>query len=486
VIQRPAGARAAPHPISPGIDPDDRVDPPGKENDMEERKFRWRRTAGLLAAVALVASACSSNTGSAAPSTGGEASAPATGGESPAASGGGGGTLGGTVSVIGTWTGTEQDNFMAVVAPWEQQTGAKVSYTGTRDINAVLSTGIQSGLLPDLAGLPGPGQMAEYYKAGALKTLDDTLDTATYKSETSPGLVALGTIDNKTTGIFIKADIKGLFWYNKDAYKAGDPTSFDDLLAKGKQTADSLGGDAKTFCVGLESGAATGWPGTDWIEGFVLHQAGPDVYDKWIAGTQTWSSPEIKAAFQAFGNVIDNTFGGSKNALATNFVASGDHLFGAKPGCVFVNHATFITDDFKKTGGAKDGQFDFFPFPDINTQFAGAVEGSGDLFGMFNDTPQAKSLIAYLATAPAQSIWVGKGGALSANKSVTNYPNDILKKAAADLAAAKLFRFDASDNMPQAMNDAFLKGIVDYTKDPSKLDSVLSNLDTVQKSAYGG
>ncbi len=48
---------------------------------------------------------------------------------------------------------------MAMVKPWEDSTGATVQYTGTRDINAILSTGIQSGLLPDLAGLPGPGQM---------------------------------------------------------------------------------------------------------------------------------------------------------------------------------------------------------------------------------------------------------------------------------------------------------------------------------------
>ena len=451
---------------------------------MEERTFRWRRTAGFLAAIVLVAAACSSGGNASTAPTGGGASAPAgseAAGSAPAGSGG----AGGSVSVIGTWTGAEQDAFLAMVAPWETQTGTKVQYTGTRDINAVLSTGIQSGLLPDLAGLPGPGQMAEYYKAGALKALDDVLDVSTYKSETSPALVELGTLESKITGIFIKADIKGLFWFNKDVYKAGDPTTYDDLLAKGKQTADSIGGDAKTFCVGLESGAATGWPATDWIEGFVLHQSGPDVYDKWTTGQQKWSSPEIKQAFQAFGNVVENSFGGAKNVLATNFVASGDHLFSKPPGCVFVNHATFITDAFKKTGGAKDGQFDFFPFPDINTSFAGAVEGSGDLFGMFNDTPQAKSLIAYLATAQAQSIWVGKGGAISANKNVTNYPSDILKKAAGDLAAAKIFRFDASDNMPQAMNDAFFKGIVDYTKDASKLDSVLTNLDTVQTSAYG-
>jgi alpha-glucoside transport system substrate-binding protein len=456
--------------------------------DMEERTFRWRRTAGFLAAIVLVTAACSSGGGaSPAASTGGGASAPAgsaAAGSAPAGSGGAG-QLGGTVSVIGTWTGAEQDSFLAMVAPWETQTGAKVQYTGTRDINNILSTGIQSGLLPDLAGLPGPGQMAEYYKAGALKTLDDVLDTATYKSETSPGLVALGTLEDKITGIFIKADVKGLFWYNTGVYKGGQPTTYDDLLAKAKQTAATIGGDAKAFCVGLESGAATGWPGTDWIEGFLLHQSGPDVYDKWIAGTQKWSSPEIKQAFQAFGTVIENAYGGSKNVLATNFVASGDKLFSKPPGCVFVNHATFITDAFKKTGGAKDGEFDFYPFPDINPAFSGTVEGSGDLFGMFNDTPQAKSLIAYLATAQAQSVWVGRGGALSANKSVTNYPNDILKKAAASLAAAKTFRFDAGDNMPQAMNDAFNKGVATYTQDASKLDSVLSNLDTVQASAYG-
>ena len=151
---------------------------------------------------------------------------------------------------------------------------------------------------------------------------------------------------------------------------------------------------------------------------------------------------------------------------------------------MFLNLGSFITDAFKKTGGAKDGQFDFYPFPDINPAYAGAVEGGGDLFGMFNDTPQAKSLIAYLATPEAQAIWVGRGGAISANKQVTNYPNDIVKKAAAALVAAKIFRFDASDLMPQAMNDAFWKGIVSYTQDPSKLDSILTNLDTVQGTSY--
>src|SRR5262252_4474783 len=93
-----------------------------------------------------------------------------------------------TVNVIGTWGGDEQAAFLAMVKPWEDQTGAKVKYTGTRDINTVLTTGVASGVLPDLAGLPGPGQMAEYAKSGSLVALDDVLDLPTYQKDTAPAL----------------------------------------------------------------------------------------------------------------------------------------------------------------------------------------------------------------------------------------------------------------------------------------------------------
>ena len=445
---------------------------------------RIPRGVTLLAVAGLLVAACTSGT-SATPSAGSATGAPAASG-SPAASSG---QIGGKVTVIGTWGGSEQDSFLAMVKPFEDQTGIKVEYTGTRDLNAVLTTGVASGILPDLAGLPGPGQMAEYARSGALKPLNDVLDLSQYKADTATALVDLGTVDGKITGVFIKAAVKGLIWYNPGVYTAGAPTSWDDLQAKAKAAAAAVaGGKTKPWCVGLESGAASGWPGTDWIEDFVLRQAGPDIYDKWVAGKQKWTSPEIKAAFQAFGQVVspDEVYGGPKTVVTTNFGDGGNPLFTTPPGCIFHHQASFITDFFKKQGGAKDGQFDFFPFPDINPQYAGAVEGAGDLFGMFNDTPQARALMKYLVTAEAQSIWVGRGGALSANTKVTNYPDAISKRSAAILANAKIFRFDASDLMPQAMNDAFWKAILDYTVDPTKLDSILTNLDTIQASAYGG
>jgi len=45
-----------------------------------------------------------------------------------------------------------------------------------------------------------------------------------------------------------------------------------------------LTGDMKEWCVGVESGGVSGWPGMDWIEDFFLRQLGPDVYTKWVKG----------------------------------------------------------------------------------------------------------------------------------------------------------------------------------------------------------
>ena len=278
---------------------------------------RRRLVAGLVAAV-LVVGACSSGGTTTAPPA---ASAGASAGPESAAPSSGGGQLGGTVTVIGTWGGSEQESFLAMVAPFEAATGVDVQYTGTRDINTVLSTGVASGILPDVAGLPGPGQLTEWAKSGALKPLDDVLDVATYTAETAPALVALGTVDGKISGVFIKAAVKGLIWFNPANYTGGAPATWDALEATAAAPAKNL------WCVGLESGAASGWPGTDWIEDFVLRQSGPDVYDAWVAGTQKWTSPEIKTAFEAFGKVITESYGGSDTVLTTNFGDGGNQLF---------------------------------------------------------------------------------------------------------------------------------------------------------------
>jgi alpha-glucoside transport system substrate-binding protein len=421
----------------------------------------WIRRLAPLAVIAVAAAGCSSS-----------------GGDDD------GDIRGDTVTVIGTWGGDEQEAFLAMVKPWEEETGATVKYTGTRDLNTVLTTGVASGVLPDLAGLPGPGQMAEYAQAGALVPLQDVLDIDTYLADTAPSLVELGRTDGQVYGVFIKAAVKGLIWFNPSVHDFGanPPSTWDDLIEQGEANQ----GDAEAlWCVGIESGAASGWPATDWIEDIVLRTAGAEVYGQWYRGEVKWTDPRIREAFQLYvDDVLGNAYGGLQTVAATNFEVAGDPLFADPPGCVFHHQASFITG----LGGFKDAQagtdYNFIPFPDINPAHAGGVEGAGDLFGMFNDTPAARSLMRYLVTAEAQDIWVQRGGALSPNKNATSYPDDISAASAQILAEAQSFVFDASDLMPQAMNDAFWRGMVALSSGSASLDEVLADLDEAQADAY--
>jgi alpha-glucoside transport system substrate-binding protein len=399
--------------------------------------------------------------------------------------------LGGRVSVLGTWSGSEQDSFMAMVQPFIDQTGTQVDYEGTRDLNAVLTTRVQGNNPPDLAGLPGPGPMADFARQGKLVDLSSIVDQQAMRDEYAPTWIQLGTVDNKLVGIFIKAATKGSIWYDPKTLQrfsnGQNPKTWDDLTRMTQQIQQS---GATPWCVGLESGSASGWPGTDWIEDLVLRQSGPDVYQSWYQGKQAWASPELRNAFQAFGQVIadGSAYGGRQFILSTNFGDAGNPLFTNPPGCYLHHQLSAITDFFTKANPSlQPGQdFSYFPFPDINAQYSGSLEAAGDLFGMFKDTPQARQLIEYLTTPEAQAIWVKRGGALSPNKRVTadQYPDEISRNQAQDLVNAKTVVFDASDQMPDAMNQAFFTAILNFVQNPGNLDSILSDLDRTRADAY--
>jgi alpha-glucoside transport system substrate-binding protein len=388
--------------------------------------------------------------------------------------------LGGSISILATWTGSEEESFRAMIQPWVDATGVTVNYQGTRDMGTILSQAIQAGGtgLPDVAGVPGPGEAAEWAAAGALKELS-FIDLAAYQESSS--LADLGVIDGKLYGIFTKAAVKGLIWYNTANYDGTVPATYDELLAIDPAPAENL------WCNAWESGGDSGWPGTDWVEDFVIRQSGPDVYDSWVAGELAWTSPEIKAAFEAVADVIENSAGGGTYINATNFFNVGDGLFADPPTCKFVHQASFIsTDGFEKVSGATSDQYDFFVMPTINPEFAGAITGGGDEFGMFNDTPQARSLIQYLITPEAQAIWAGRGGYIAANKNVPTsaYKDASDRKAGEAVAAATVFRFDGGDNMPGLMKSSFFDAMVKLATNPADIDAILAELDTIQEQAY--
>ncbi|MGH8774796.1 MAG: ABC transporter substrate-binding protein [Jiangellaceae bacterium] len=401
---------------------------------------------------------------------------------------GDGDASGGSVSVLVVWGGAELESFEAMLAPFEEETGTQVEIESTRDLNAVLETRLAGGNPPDVAGLPGPGPMAEFARNGDLQPLpQEVLDVL--EADYDEGVITDSTVDDELVGIFVKTSVKGLIWYNPAAFEAGGYTVPEDWDGLTALVDDAASAGTSPWGIGLESGGDTGWPATDWIEDFVIRQSGPDVYDQWVNGELAWSSDEIRSAFEAFGQwATDDEFvsGGSNAVLTTPFGNGGDCLFAEPPGCLLHHQASFITTFFEENNpgvAAAGTTYDFFPMPGID--FDGVVY-AGDLFGMFNDTPQARALMEYLVTADAQQIWVERGGALSANQNVPleAYPDETSRRSGEFLVGAEAIRFDGSDKMPAEMNRGFFTAVLEYVQNPDNLDSVLEELDSVQESAY--
>ena len=84
------------------------------------------------------------------------------------------------------------------------------------------------------------------------------------------GWPELATVDGKVYGVPARANVKSLVWYSPTAFADKGyeiPTTLEELTA----LSDKIVADGGIpWCVGIESGVATGWPITDWFEDFML------------------------------------------------------------------------------------------------------------------------------------------------------------------------------------------------------------------------
>jgi len=397
----------------------------------------------------------------------------------------------GTINVLGVWGGDELESFQAMVAPWEMQTGGAMGFSGTRDLIAILTTRVEAGNPPDVAILPNPGQMVELVRDGQLVPLDPFLDMDKIRREYAQGWIDLGTVDGKLYGIFMKADSKGTVWYNPKTFAAEGwqvPTTWDEMIA----LSDRIVAEGMSpWSVAVESGEASGWPATDWIGEILLHESGGEVYDQWVNHEIPWTDSRIKSAWEKFGQIAltpNYVPGGAIATLATSFIDGSYLPFQDPPKAAMYYLGAFtqgfIADQFPDLVAGED--YAFFPFPTIDPQYTGAVTGGANVVVAFKDSPTVRSFIEYLASAEAQQVWVERGGFTGVNNQVSldAYPNPLARLAAEQLTGATVFRFDADDSMPSAVQKAFWEGTLAYLQNPAQLDRILTDIEARAAQAY--
>jgi alpha-glucoside transport system substrate-binding protein len=387
-----------------------------------------------------------------------------------------------TVTIFTAAEGEQVEAFQSNFVDFEAETGIDVVVEGSPDFETLALARAEAGDPYDIYNFPQPGLMADFARSGHLVDLGTFLSAEYMAGQYAQGYIDTGVVDGTLVGIWHNADVKSLVWYAKPAFDAAGytiPETWDDLIALSDQmVADGL----VPWCIGFESGGATGWPGTDWIEDIMLRTASPADYDAWVAGDLDFASPTVQAAWEKAGEIWfnpDYVLGGTTGILTTNFGDAPLSLLPTDdPACMMMRQASFIRGFFPE-GTNVGTDVSFFYLPPIDEMYGKPVLGSGSLLSMGNDTPAVRKVMEFLTTGASARAEVELGILISPHLDTDPawYPDDIARQFAEILANAGTFRFDGSDLMPGAVGTgSFWTGVVDYVNG-GDLATILAGID---------
>jgi alpha-glucoside transport system substrate-binding protein len=341
-------------------------------------------------------------------------------------------------------------------------TGAEVVYEGSREFEAQLVVRVKSGNPPDIAYVPQPGLLK-------------TLVTDTKKVVEAPKGVSsnvdefwgqdwkdYGTVDGKFYAAPLGANVKSFVWYSPTMFEKNGwtvPKTWDEMTALSDKIAAS---GTKPWCFGIESGDATGWPLTDFLEDAVLRDAGPDAYNDWVSHKIPFNDPKIAKSLDRVGDILKNEdyvnggIGDVKSIATTPWTDGGLPILKNK--CAMMRQANFYAANWPKgTDVSETGDAFAFYLPTTSEEFGDPVLGGGEFVTAFSDRPEVQAFQTYLSSdtwANEKAKATPDGGWVSANKGldVANLGSPIDKLSAETLQNKDaVFRFDGSDQMPGAV-----------------------------------
>ncbi|MEP7135146.1 MAG: ABC transporter substrate-binding protein [Chloroflexota bacterium] len=379
----------------------------------------------------------------------------------------------GKVTILGGYGEAQAAAFQKALTEFGQANGIEVTFTSLASFDTDIKVKIESGQEPDIAMWPQPGGLKNL--ADKLVPLKDVIDLSKPQSTLVPGWDKLAVVNGDIYGLPVSANMKSLVFYNPSAFKAHGytvPTTDAELVAlEAKIKADGAG---YPWCAGIESGGATGWPLTDWVEQYVLDYNGGDVYAKWVAGEVHFASPEVtKAADEVSKRLLaDGQVNGGGIAMATDSFQDTAPLFAdgkANGQCFLLRQGSFITAFMPDSVQAelKAGDYtnlDVFPLPAPEGGQAGVL-GGGDIAAVFKGhVDQDVAKVAAFIFSPEVLKYQVATGDISPHKTfdLSLYPNAMQKKIGEAMAKAPLFGFDGSDQMPAPVNAEFWAAGTDF------------------------
>ena len=210
------------------------------------------------------------------------------------------------------------------------------------------------------------------------------------------------TVDGVVYGLPGRSNIKSLVWYSPGAFaEAGYevPASLGDL----KALSDQIVADGGTpWCIGAESGVATGWVLTDWMEDFMLRTHGPEVYDQWVNHDIPFNDSKVAEVVDAVGAFVKNPdYLGSETLVkaiaTTKFQDGGLPILDGS--CYMHRQGSFYSGMWTEgTSIGEDGDVNIFYLPSPADGPAYML-GGGDIYAAGTDKPESFDVVRYTGSA---------------------------------------------------------------------------------------
>lgn len=381
------------------------------------------------------------------------------------------------VTILGPWTDEQGEQFENVLRGF----GIPFEYQGTAAQREVLLSKVQSGEPPDIAIMPGVGELAEYAGQKRLKSLNDLYAEEEYGAPWKP---VSGPSEN-AYWVPVKADLKSIVWYREGERPVNSPPSL------------------ASWCIGMGDDGASGWPGSDWIEDLVLQREGPDIYGKWALGDAAvpWTGDAVRSAWEAWAGLLRQDKDAARRALLTDHrgepdgygllfggpdggaadgegsggdaggddpggedsgggdVGADDPGAGDPDGCALEHQGSFARSFYGKKR-QQAGLMDSAPLLPGGGYRVRAHEVTGDFAALFSDRPRAHDLIERLASREGQQKWADSADVFSANRRVRPEGSALEREIAKRLTGTGPRCLDASDVMPPAVRDAFYEAVL--------------------------
>ncbi|GGL05545.1 ABC transporter substrate-binding protein [Streptomyces flaveus] len=368
------------------------------------------------------------------------------------------------VTIMVPWSDDEFRAFDSVVRAFEDEHDGRieVDVQVTRDLTQQLDAAVVADAPPDLAVLPSIAALHKY--AGEKLSSLEEMDTSSFVQP----FRGLGMEGGKVYAVPVKADVKSLVWHGPDV-TGPLPRSWPAFRDR-----------TERWCLGLESGPVSGWPGADWIADILLAQEGVATYKKWLSGGADWDSKPMVQAWTTWRDLVEKR--GLDGASTREFRAATAGMTKPSATCS-LSHGALSATAFEQRD-VKDGKYRFeAPTPKL-------LQVSADYIGKFTkeddpDNASADELIAYLASPEGQRAWVNAptSYALSAHEAVTRYDNSTTQRDLASLLRSDAtLCFSAADAMDPDVSAAFYRAVLDYARgterDPTRLLRDLDNVRT--------